>query len=135
MLEVSMLPWLKSPLSDSGKINLLVEKLAEVIGSGHKVVIFSQFVMLLDRVRAALVQNFPDLPRYELTGMTLDRLPNLLHVCLRSRLSSRSFEFRLQSIFRRDFMAGGIDVVNVEGTIGCQEEAAGRGAGELVHIL
>jgi SNF2 family DNA or RNA helicase len=52
----------------------LVEKLAEVIGSGHKVVIFSQFVMLLDRVRAALVENFPDLPRYELTGMTLDRL-------------------------------------------------------------
>jgi len=72
--DPDMLPWLKSPLSDSGKINLLVEKLAEVIGSGHKVVIFSQFVMLLDRVRAALVQNFPDLPRYELTGMTLDRL-------------------------------------------------------------
>jgi SNF2 family DNA or RNA helicase len=30
--------------------------------------------MLLDRVRAALTQSFPDLPRYELTGMTLDRL-------------------------------------------------------------
>jgi len=44
------------------------------VGSGHKVVIFSQFVMLLDRVRAALTQSFPDLPRYELTGMTLDRL-------------------------------------------------------------
>jgi len=28
---------------------------------------------LLDRVKEALVQNFPDLPRYELTGMTLDR--------------------------------------------------------------
>ena len=72
--DPDMLPWLKSPLSDSGKINLLVEKLAEVVGSGHKVVIFSQFVMLLDRVREALVKNFPDLPRYELTGMTLDRL-------------------------------------------------------------
>jgi len=72
--DPDMLPWLKAPLSDSGKINLLVEKLAEIVGSGHKVVIFSQFVMLLDRVRAALVQNFPDLPRYELTGMTLDRL-------------------------------------------------------------
>ncbi|TAG33907.1 MAG: DEAD/DEAH box helicase, partial [Verrucomicrobia bacterium] len=32
-----------------------------------------QFVMLLDRVKEALTQNFPDLPRYELTGMTLDR--------------------------------------------------------------
>jgi superfamily II DNA or RNA helicase len=72
--DPDMLPWLKSPLADSGKINLLVEKLAEIVGSGHKVVIFSQFVMLLDRVRAALAQHFPDLPRYELTGMTLDRL-------------------------------------------------------------
>ena len=72
--DPDMLPWLKSPLSDSGKINLLVEKLAEVVSSGHKVVIFSQFVMLLDRVREALVANFPELPRYELTGMTLDRL-------------------------------------------------------------
>jgi SNF2 family DNA or RNA helicase len=72
--DPDMLPWLKSPLTDSGKINLLMEKLAEIVGSGHKVVIFSQFVMLLDRVRAALAQHFPELPRYELTGMTLDRL-------------------------------------------------------------
>ena len=72
--DPDMLPWLKAPLSDSGKINLLVEKLAEIVGNGHKVVIFSQFVRLLDRVRAALIQNFPELPRFELTGMTLDRL-------------------------------------------------------------
>lgn len=72
--DPDMLPWLHAPLSDSGKLNLLVEKLAEIVGSGHKVVIFSQFVMLLDRVRSALTQSFPDLPRYELTGMTLDRL-------------------------------------------------------------
>ena len=72
--DPDMLPWLKSPLSDSGKINLLVEKLTEIVSSGHKVVIFSQFVMLLDRVREALTKQFPDLPRYELTGMTIDRL-------------------------------------------------------------
>ena len=72
--DPDMLPWLKSPLSDSGKINLLVEKLTEIVSSGHKVVIFSQFVMLLDRVREALAKQFPDLPRYELTGMTIDRL-------------------------------------------------------------
>jgi superfamily II DNA or RNA helicase len=71
--DPDMLPWLRAPLSDSGKINLLIEKLAEVVGSGHKVVIFSQFVLLLGRVREALIQSFPDLPRYELTGMTLDR--------------------------------------------------------------
>ena len=72
--DPDMLPWLKAPLTDSGKINLLVEKLTEIVSSGHKVVIFSQFVMLLDRVREALAKNFPELPRFELTGMTLDRL-------------------------------------------------------------
>ena len=72
--DPDMLPWLKSPLADSGKISLLMEKLTEIVSSGHKVVIFSQFVMLLDRVREALARNFPELPRYELTGMTLDRL-------------------------------------------------------------
>src|SRR5690606_10567708 len=57
--DPDMLPWRKSPLTDSGKIMLLVEKLAEVIESGHKVVIFSQFVMLLDRVKAALEEHYP----------------------------------------------------------------------------
>jgi hypothetical protein len=52
--DPDMLPWRKAPLTDSGKINLLIEKLAEIVGSGHKAVIFSQFVMLLDRVREAL---------------------------------------------------------------------------------
>jgi superfamily II DNA or RNA helicase len=72
--DPDMLPWLKAPLTDSGKINLLIEKLTEIVGSGHKVVIFSQFVMLLDRVREALAKHFPDLARFELTGMTLDRM-------------------------------------------------------------
>ncbi|MCX6942836.1 MAG: SNF2-related protein, partial [Verrucomicrobia bacterium] len=63
--DPDMLPWLNSPLTDSGKINLLVEKLTEIVSSGHKVVIFSQFVMLLGRVREALQKHFPELPRYE----------------------------------------------------------------------
>ena len=71
--DPDMLPWRRSPLADSGKIGLLIEKLAEVIESGHKVVIFSQFVMLLDRVKEALSENYPDLTQFELTGMTLDR--------------------------------------------------------------
>jgi superfamily II DNA or RNA helicase len=71
--DPDLLPWLKAPITESGKLNLLVDKLAEVVGSGHKVVVFSQFVMLLNRVREALAANFPDLPRFELTGMTLDR--------------------------------------------------------------
>ena len=71
--DPDLLPWLNSPLTDSGKLQLLIEKLTEVVSSGHKVVIFSQFVTLLDRVRTALVQHYPDLPRYEITGMTVDR--------------------------------------------------------------
>jgi superfamily II DNA or RNA helicase len=71
--DPDLLPWLKAPVTESGKLNLLVDKLAEIVGSGHKVVVFSQFVMLLNRVREALAAGFPDLPRFELTGMTLDR--------------------------------------------------------------
>jgi SNF2 family DNA or RNA helicase len=71
--DPDLLPWLNSPLTDSGKLQLLIEKLTEVVSSGHKVVIFSQFVTLLDRVRTALVQHYPELPRYEITGMTVDR--------------------------------------------------------------
>ncbi|MFI5336213.1 MAG: DEAD/DEAH box helicase [Opitutales bacterium] len=71
--DPDLLPWLNAPLHDSGKLQLLIEKLAEVVGSGHKVVIFSQFVTLLDRVRSALDAHYPDLPRYEITGMTIDR--------------------------------------------------------------
>jgi len=71
--DPDLLPWLNAPLPDSGKLQLLVEKLAEVVDSGHKVVIFSQFVTLLDRVRLALDTHYPGLPRFEITGMTLDR--------------------------------------------------------------
>jgi superfamily II DNA or RNA helicase len=71
--DPDLLPWLKAPVTESGKLNLLVDKLAEIVGSGHKVVVFSQFVMLLNRVREVLAASFPDLPRFELTGMTLDR--------------------------------------------------------------
>lgn len=71
--DPDLLPWINSPLTDSGKLQLLIEKLQEVVASGHKVVIFSQFVTLLDRVRSALVTHYPELPRYEITGMTVDR--------------------------------------------------------------
>ncbi|WP_438482110.1 DEAD/DEAH box helicase [Oleiharenicola lentus] len=71
--DPDLLPWMDSPLEQSGKLELLIEKLQEVVASGHKVVIFSQFVTLLNRVRSALVQHYPDLPLYEITGMTVDR--------------------------------------------------------------
>ena len=52
---------------------VLLEKLQEVLGTGHKVVIFSQFVLFLNRVKTLIDQSFPDLPLFELTGATKDR--------------------------------------------------------------
>jgi superfamily II DNA or RNA helicase len=72
--DPDLLPWVRAGLGESGKMNLLIEKLSEVIAGGHKVVIFSQFVMFLNRVREALNTQFPDVPRFELTGTTIDRL-------------------------------------------------------------
>ena len=71
--DPDLLPWVHSGPEDSGKLNVLVAKLAEVLAGGHKVVIFSQFVMFLDRVREVLAAQFPEVARYELTGGTIDR--------------------------------------------------------------
>lgn len=61
------------PSSHSGKITLLVSKLAEVAANGSKAVVFSQFVSLIERVKSALARDLPTLPIYELTGETKDR--------------------------------------------------------------
>ena len=71
--DPDLLPWVKAGTEESGKLNMLVAKLAEVLAGGHKVVIFSQFVMFLDRVREVLAAQFPDVARFELTGGTIDR--------------------------------------------------------------
>lgn len=71
--DPGLLPWSTDSWEESGKILQLVEKLAEVLEGGHKVVIFSQFVALLKRVNAALAAAYPDLRRFELTGATVDR--------------------------------------------------------------
>jgi len=52
---------------------VLLEKLIEVLGTGHKVVIFSQFVKFLDRIRELIKTSFPDLPLFELKGSTKNR--------------------------------------------------------------
>ncbi len=68
-----LLPWVEAGIEDSGKLMVLLEKLIEVLGTGHKVVIFSQFVRFLRRARDMLEVSFPELPIFELTGSTLDR--------------------------------------------------------------
>lgn len=71
--DPDLLPWVTSDLNESGKLMVLLEKLQEVLGTGHKVVIFSQFVQFLNRVRTLISNFFPELPLFELTGATKDR--------------------------------------------------------------
>lgn len=71
--DPALLPWQKPSPNSSGKINALVERLREILDSGHKVVIFSQFVSLLQNVKTVLAAEFPSTPLYELTGKTLNR--------------------------------------------------------------
>jgi SNF2 family DNA or RNA helicase len=71
--DPDLLPWVTCELKESGKLMVLLEKLQEVLGTGHKVVIFSQFVQFLNRVKTLIGQSFPDLPLFELTGATKDR--------------------------------------------------------------
>ena len=60
-------------VSASGKVNVLMERLGEILGNGHRVVVFSQFVRFLERVRGELRQLFPNVPVFMLTGATVDR--------------------------------------------------------------
>lgn len=71
--DPGLTPWGKHPFEDSGKINTLLERLNDVLGNGHKVVVFSQFVSFLDRIRKALKKHLPDYPVQELRGSTTNR--------------------------------------------------------------
>lgn len=71
--DPDLLPWIDTRLEDSGKLMMLLEKLIEVLGTGHKVVIFSQFTGFLARVHEMLSASFPGLPIFKLTGSTKDR--------------------------------------------------------------
>jgi superfamily II DNA or RNA helicase len=59
----------------SGKIQMLLTRLSEALtGSGaRKVVIFSQFVQLLKRVKPLIQKEFPEVDLLELTGHTRNR--------------------------------------------------------------
>lgn len=71
--DPGLLPWMDTDWQQSGKLLTLIERLREVIASGHKAVVFSQFVTFLDRVKAVLETELPGLPIYSLTGKTADR--------------------------------------------------------------
>jgi len=62
------------PLSEiSGKLDTLRQHLEEILANPRKVVIFSQFVSLLDQTRSLLEESFPKAEIYTLTGSTRER--------------------------------------------------------------
>ena len=71
--DPDLLPWLEADLKQSGKISFLLDKVTEALAGRHKVVIFSQFVALLKRVRQGLEARSTDIAIFELTGKTRNR--------------------------------------------------------------
>lgn len=71
--DPALLPWVNQTWEASGKLNMLVERLDEILASGRRAVVFSQFVRLLDRAGQAIEARFPEVPRLMLTGHTRDR--------------------------------------------------------------
>jgi superfamily II DNA or RNA helicase len=71
--DPALLPWNNEQEFHSGKLSMLLEKIQELTSGHHKVVIFSQFVSLLDRVKLMLNQHMKGLPIWMLTGKTTDR--------------------------------------------------------------
>lgn len=71
--DPGLLPWMDAAPEQSGKLVLLLERVREATESGHKVVVFSQFVTFLHRARSYLEDALSDVPMLELTGRTRDR--------------------------------------------------------------
>ncbi len=73
--DPGLIPGVGSKIEQSGKIQLLLTRLEEALGGSgsRKVVVFSQFVQLLKRLRPVLEEQFPEVSLFELTGETKDR--------------------------------------------------------------
>lgn len=71
--DPGLLPGEECDPANSGKIQSLLGKVEEVLESGSKAVIFSQFTGFIDRIHEALGERFPTTPIHELTGQTRDR--------------------------------------------------------------
>lgn len=73
--DPGIIPGVETSPQHSGKIQILLTRLNEALtGNGaRKVVIFSQFVQLLKRVKPLIQDAFPEIDLYELTGHTKNR--------------------------------------------------------------
>lgn len=72
--DPGIIPSVTYPFDTSGKLTLLKEMLGrEFAIPGRKVVIFSQFVTFLQRIRQLLTENFPSIDVFEIIGSTKQR--------------------------------------------------------------
>lgn len=71
--DPALLPRVDAATHESGKLVVLGQQVARAVSSGRKVVVFSQFVSLLERAREHLTTNLPEVPLHWLTGQTADR--------------------------------------------------------------
>ncbi len=74
--DPGLIPGVEADLAQSGKIQTLLIHLEEALqgGGARKVVIFSQFVQLLKRLKPLIQTAFPKVAMLELTGQTKDRM-------------------------------------------------------------
>lgn len=71
--DPQLIPGVQSHWEQSGKLASLVGRMEGAVAGGSKVVIFSQFVQFLKRIRSTLEEVFPEVPLHELTGATRNR--------------------------------------------------------------
>ena len=71
--DASLLPWRKGVEPSSGKTNLLMGKLPDLVASGSKTLIFSQFTSYLTILKKLIREGLPKVSVYQLTGNTRDR--------------------------------------------------------------
>lgn len=71
--DTALLPWNQGALPSGGKTELLMEKLPDLLASGSKAIVFSQFTSYLAILKKLVSERHPDVPLHELTGSTRDR--------------------------------------------------------------
>jgi SNF2 family DNA or RNA helicase len=72
--DPGIIPSVEIPLSESGKLNMLRDMLRDEFSrSPKKIIIFSQFVRFLERIKAMLRENLPDIDQFEIVGSTKNR--------------------------------------------------------------
>jgi len=73
--DPGLVPGVTANVAQSGKVQILLSRLSEALeGDGQrKVVVFSQFVQLLRRIKPLIRETFPRVALHELTGRTKDR--------------------------------------------------------------